>query len=172
MQNEVEVMRIIRVPPMGALVVHADGERYKQLTAVNNEMTRRRLLAAIGELVTFAGGYDALVEAGLAPPLANATPASAPVVDHGQELEAPGLQEIPDMPAPAGGNLVSEIDLILQRHLATDERLAQRSIHLRQPPGQLLQIVVDGRVYEHPNDIEDPHVKAVLKQALKEWESR
>jgi hypothetical protein len=67
-------------------------------------------------------------------------------------------------------NLVDEIDAILQKHVAADSTLASRSIRLQQPPDGLLQIVVDGSVYEHPNDIEDAGVRRVLKQALKEWE--
>lgn len=208
MQNEVEVMRAIRVPPMGALVVHADNGRFKHIRDVRNEQTRQRLLAAIGELVSFAGGYDALVEAGVAPHISAPQAAdSDPSGENDAELErrraafleqlernaAGGTMSDPrenpalpgtltdasptgaglDTSAPAGGiNLVAAIDRILQKHVATNEQLARRTIHLRQSPGQALQIVVDNKVYEHPNDIEDEEVRRVLKQALREWETR
>ena len=92
-------------------------------------------------------------------------------VDDGREVSAKPGSEQPASGQP-GVNLVGEIDSILQKHVIANARLAHRSIHLRQPPGGLLQIVVDDRVYEHPNDIEDDDVRQILKQALKEWESR
>ncbi|MDX1686341.1 MAG: hypothetical protein R3248_00025 [Candidatus Promineifilaceae bacterium] len=69
MRNEIEVMRVIRVPPMGKLVIEAGGQRLEKLQEVQSDKVRQRVLAAIGELITFAGGYRALENAGLAPPL-------------------------------------------------------------------------------------------------------
>ncbi len=69
MRDEIEVMRVIRVPPMGKLVIEAGGERLEKLQEVQSDKVRQRVLAAIGELITFAGGYRALENAGLAPPL-------------------------------------------------------------------------------------------------------
>lgn len=201
MQNEIEVMRVLRTPPMGSLVVIADGRRLKLLASVKDETVRRRILAAIGELIDFAGGYDALVREGLAPPLTTtAAASSAPAGEAVEELtseqdaflnrlerelrqstlpETGSLTADPtiisvDMneTATPGVNLVADIDQILQRHVAESKALAHRSIHLRQTPGELLQIVVDGSVYKHPNDIEDARVRDVLKRALKEWEAR
>jgi hypothetical protein len=76
--------------------------------------------------------------------------------------------------APESGqvNLVAQIDAILQKHVAASDLLAHRSIHLRQTQGDHLQIIVDGEVYHHPNDIEDEGVKRALKRALQEWETR
>ena len=206
MQNEVEVMRVVRVPPMGSLVVHAGGKQLKHLSSADNEKVKHRLMAAIGELVTFAGGYDALVEAGVAPPLAPAatdvaansdaegelTVQQAAFLDQlerelkstvapedlppGVTVNAPelqiGIDNGGEVGMQRGVNLVGEIDTILQKHVIANAQLAHRNIHLRQPPGGLLQIVVDDRVYEHPNDIEDDDVRQVLRRALKEWESR
>lgn len=201
MQNEIEIMRVLRTPPMGSLVVLADGKRLKLLASVKDDTLRRRILAAVGELIDFAGGYDALVREGVAPPLPTTAAASTtPVEDAGEELtseqdaflnqlqrelrestlpETGSLTGDPAAPqidaneiATPGVNLVAEIDQILQRHVQGSDELAHRSIHLRQTPGELLQIVVDGRVYKHPNDIEDVRVRDVLKRALKEWEAR
>lgn len=203
MENEVEVMRVIRVSPMGALTVHADGARYTQIGTVKSDKVRQRMLAAIGELVSFAGGYDALVNAGVAPALPSPNSAgAASTVDEEEELrrkQAAFLDQLersargnvaPDLyqsgimfgeggrPTLVGDsseapvNLVSEIDLILQRHLAANDQLAQRSVRLSQTQGERLQIVVDGKVFHHPNEIEDEDVKQALKQALREWEAR
>lgn len=69
MRNEIEVMRVIRVPPMGKLVIEAEGQRLETLHEIQSDKVKQRVLAAIGELITFAGGYRALENAGLAPPL-------------------------------------------------------------------------------------------------------
>ena len=70
MQNEVEIMRVLRVPPMGKLVVSFNGQRYESIAELSEENVRQLMQAAIGELITFAGGYQTLVDAGVAPSLA------------------------------------------------------------------------------------------------------
>lgn len=69
MRNEIEVMRVMRVPPIGKLVVQVGNQRLQSLADVKDESLKRRLMAAIGELIVFAGGYDTLLDAGVAPPL-------------------------------------------------------------------------------------------------------
>jgi hypothetical protein len=70
MDNEIEVMRVVRVPPMGKLVVEVNGHRFERLADIPNAPLRQRLLAAVGELIVFADGYKKLVDAGVAPPIA------------------------------------------------------------------------------------------------------
>lgn len=209
MLKEIEVMRVVRVPPMGKLLVEVSGSRLESLAEVENDQMRQRLLTAIGELVSFAGGYQELLEAGVAPPLQTPSPSSeaddapdeflterqARFLDslerqlkaasrEGSEtgpldvdtlLEdepvAPVEPEATPKPEPAL-NLVAEIDAILQKHLSADPKLANRYIHLEQPPGGVLQVVVDGERYDRPTDIDDPDIRLVLKKALKEWENR
>ncbi|MGH2536433.1 MAG: hypothetical protein ACRDHL_03475, partial [Candidatus Promineifilaceae bacterium] len=76
MEPEVEIMRVVRVPPMGQLRVAIGDTRHEQLESIADPGERQRALAAIAELVVFAGGYDKLVQAGLAPPAV--APAGAP----------------------------------------------------------------------------------------------
>ncbi len=202
MRDEIEVMRVLRTPPLGKLLVSAGGVRLSSLSEVQDPALRQRLLAAIGELIVFAGGYNQLSEAGVAPPLEGATPArpaDAPLTAEQEaflsslerELKAtvskdkdkgtlPGAQTAADLSRQldmleAEGssiNLVADIDRILQRRLAAEPSLAGRSIHLEQPPDGPLRIRVDNRIYEHPRDIEDATVRLILRQALAEWESR
>lgn len=209
MLKEIEVMRVVRVPPMGKLVVEVRGSRLDSLAEVQNDQIRQRLMTAIGELVSFAGGYQVLLEAGVAPPLQ--TPSPSPAAEDApdeflterqarfldsleMELKAASRQGsetgpldvdtlLEDEPVASVEpettlepeptlNLVAEIDAILQKHLSAEPELADRSIHLEQPPGGVLQVVVDGERYDRPTDIDDPDIRLVLKKALKEWESR
>jgi hypothetical protein len=200
MRDEIEVMTVIRIPPLGKLVVEAGAARFQSLEEVHEEALRRRLLAAIGELVVFAGGYDRLLVEGVAPP------ASAPAGQRQaeptltaeqeaflssleQELRATarrGPSRIPDARSAEEYNaqldelisdrspedVVANINFILQRHLEREPELAGRTIRLEQPPDDALRIRVDDRSYLQPADIEDATIRRVLRQALMEWEQR
>jgi len=202
MREEMEVMTVIRVPPLGKLVVAVGEARYQSLTEVGDEALRRRLLAAVGELVVFAGGYDRLMMEGLAPPAntpAGPRPAEAQLTAEQeaflasleQELKAtarrtPSPGRLPDarsaeelnaqldelMTERSPDNVIANIDLILQRHLEREPELTSRTIRLEQPPDGPLRIRVDGQVYLHPGEIEDATVRRVLREALMEWERR
>ncbi|MCB0037437.1 MAG: hypothetical protein KDE51_25575 [Anaerolineales bacterium] len=71
MDKAVEIMRIVRIPPVGKLVVEIQGKRFFSLAEISDPKARQMVLAALGELVVFAGGYQEIVDAGFAPPLAN-----------------------------------------------------------------------------------------------------
>lgn len=203
MRNEIEVMRILRVPPMGKLVIQVGNRRLESLAEVRDESVRRRLVTAIGELIIFAGGYEQLVETGVAPPPAAAVSDAGPAAPAEEEALTPEqeaflnslekelratieaappkkasvddipVQLEPPEPTTAGPpNLVAEIDKILQKHLAGDPSLQDRSIHLEQPRAGVLQIRVDNRYYQHPKEIEDANVRQAIKKALQEWETR
>lgn len=203
MQQEIEVMRVLRTPPLGKLVVALKDQRYKQLSEVTDPHQKQMLLAAIGELVDFVGGYQELVKAGVAPDLAFVAKQqqSETQTDTMREEQArflarleaerdavkktpppqpkfpvlsglrPSIQPQPGTPG-SKLSLVEQIDAILQRHIASDPALAERSIHLAQAANGGLQIEVDGRIYQRPRDIEDRQIQLIIKRALKEWESR
>ena len=77
MKQEIEMMRVLRVPPLGKLVIEANEERYASLAEVANPKIRQRILAAIGELVDFSGGYNVLENAGIVPQLTPPAPKQA-----------------------------------------------------------------------------------------------
>lgn len=76
MDKPVEIMRIIRVPPMGKLVVQIGKRQFVSLDEIDNPKARQIILAALGELVSFGGGYEQIVDAGFAPPLVPPAPAA------------------------------------------------------------------------------------------------
>ena len=198
MNKEVEVMRVLRVPPMGKLVVEFKGERYENISEVDAENVSRLLLTAVGELVTFAGGYQNLVDEGLAPELEVPTASSAADSEEAPEsltekqarfistLEAsrdavkvekkkastalPGIQRVNTTPSNALSP-VEQIDAILQSYIEADPELSNHKIHLVQHPAGGLQINVDSQSYQHPREIEDEKIQMVIKKAIKEWEA-
>jgi hypothetical protein len=192
MKQEVEVLRVLREPPLGKLVVEFRGNRYNNISEVAEENVRRFLLTAAGELVAFSGGYQMLVAEGVAPPVAPTAGQAAEGESLSEQqarflasLEAgkvatvvekkvpsilPGISKPNPTPSQAL-NPVGQIDAILQRYLAADPELADRSIHLRQHPAGGLQIDVDGQSYQRPREIEDQRIQMLIKKAVKEWES-
>lgn len=198
MQNEIEVMRVLRMPPMGKLVVSFNNERYESINDISQANVRQLMQAAIGELILFAGGYQNLVDAGVAPPLAARSAATA--TDQNQDEEAvrfvsnleqerdavisakpkPNISLLANLrPRPARNeasankmmSLVEQVDAILQRYLRTEPDLAERKIHLVQDASGGLIIDVDGKRYSRPREIDDPRIQLMIKKALKEWEA-
>jgi hypothetical protein len=212
MISELEVMRVLRLPPRGKLVVEIGNRRYEQLSQIEDLALRQRATAAVGELIDFAGGYQVLVDAGVAPaPILNSPTAgkTGPLDDEElrrrqeeflesleRERDAlkmaasalkrrPAIPLITPKPLPennpiptrvegpeAKPTLVEQIDAVLQKYLAVDSSLANRSIHLEQAPGGGLRICVDGRHFQRPGDIEERAIQLALKMALKEWEGQ
>jgi hypothetical protein len=193
MDREIEVLRVLRVPPLGRLEVARGENRYQQLADLTDPAARQLVLAAIGELVVFAGGYDVLVEAGMAPPAARPA-APAPVSDAEEQaqflarleqerdatLEATQsgvaraglLRRRPKPAAPAPLDIVTEIDALLQAQLAADPTLKGRAVRLASAPAGGLRIEVDGRSYERPDQVEDAAVRQAIGAALRAWEAR
>lgn len=193
MNKEVEVMHVLRVPPIGKLVVEFNKQRYENISDVSEENVSRLLLTAVGELITFVGGYEKLVAEGLAPPI------TAPGAVNPEEslsekqarfianlemsreatkkekkappsLAMPGIPRVSSTPS-ASLSPVQQIDEILQRYIAADPELAHRSIHLVQHPAGGLQIDIDSQSYQRPSEIEDQRVQILIKKAIKEWEA-
>ncbi len=79
MRKEIALMQILRVPPLGKLVVEVNDQRYQDVAEISDEQVKRLILAAIGELVNFAGGYGTLVDAGLAPAIETPQTPQTPV---------------------------------------------------------------------------------------------
>ncbi|MBE7529160.1 MAG: hypothetical protein HND44_00050 [Chloroflexi bacterium] len=192
MKKEVEVMRVLRVPPMGKLVVEFRGNRYENIAQVSEEKVKRFLLTAVGELMAFSGGYQTLVDEGLAPPIITSDSKTQSDESLSEQqarflasLEASrdalkaekkrisslsGISHVSAAPSSAL-NPVEQIDRILQQYVEADPALSGRSIHLVQHPAGGLQIDVDGKRYQRPSEIDDQRIQILIKKAIKEWEA-
>ena len=182
MDNELEIMRILRVPPNGQLVAELKGNRYEAITDLKNPKNRQLILAAVGELITFVGGYKALEDAGVAPPLTPQTQQKSLEEQRAEfmaSMQAGGstsaVATATDLPVDNEVNelpIVEQIDAVLQKHLLNDANLQHRSIHLIDNQKGGIHIKIDGQVYTHPKKIEDKRIQLLIKGAIKEWESK
>ncbi len=195
MRRELDVMRVLRVPPLGKLVIEVGTARYESLAEITDEKTKRVLLAAIGELINFAGNYEALVEAGVAPPSESSKTASQePPLEQRQAeflarleserdalkgtpplnptLAAPSPTVVAEIPSVQRELSVAEqIDAILQQFIAADPEMANRSVHLIPNPSGGILIEVDGTMYQKPGDIPEQPIQLLIKRAVKKWDS-
>ncbi|MGQ9601006.1 MAG: hypothetical protein ACUVWZ_16560 [Anaerolineae bacterium] len=67
---------------------------------------------------------------------------------------------------------VDEIEDILQEFIRTSVVPVDKPAHVHTGPDGALEIEVDGRVYERPDDVPDPVVRGLIKAAVEEWERR
>lgn len=103
-----------------------------------------------------------------------------------EEMELPLMQRLRSSffgsanPAPQSSQLmnlatsgpilkVDEVDSILQAELAQLTNPPRASI--RSGPTGLIEIVVDGRVFERIDDVPDPTVRQLMKDAVHRWEA-
>lgn len=182
MDNEMVVMAVTRIPPMGKLVVDALGERYTSIDDVGDDGVQRMLSAAIAELVVFAGGYEKLVQSGLAPPVASGTVVPEAPADRQAAFEATVQQQLNELlvesPPAAGGkidveeplSIPDQINPLIEKHLAADPQLAGHKARLQQDLHGNLTVICDGKIYERPDLIEDPAIRKAIRAALSEWD--
>lgn len=193
MENEVEVMRVVRVPPRGDLVIWVGADRYQHISNINDNVLKRRVLAAIGELIVFADGYEALVEAGSAPPLTTGIENEKSELERQRaaflaslERERNTMQaaesQVPGSVQPAGTqeaeataeigslSIAEMINPFISKHLAAEPKLAGRSMRLETDPNGSLSIIVDDKTYRRPEEIEDLEMRRILRASLKEWD--
>ena len=145
MQNEIEVMRVLRVPPMGKLVVSFNGQRYESIAELSEANVRQLMQAAIGELITFAGGYQKLVDAGVAPPLtqpASVRPSLTPSVEE-ETAEAERfvnrMEEERDVLKTSGPKPSPSLLTNLRRRPASNEASANKMLSLVEQVDAILQ---------------------------------
>lgn len=201
MNKEINVMQILRTPPLGKLEVVVGRERYRSIADVSNGNQKRLIMAAVGELISFCGGYQQLADAGFAPALdkspamaKQAPPQTKEQADFlaAMEAETQALRETPPAPKPSLVNsmrpkpkpapllvkedeppsIVMQIDAILQKHVQSTPAIAGRAIHLEHDLEGSIQINVDGEVFRKPAEIGDPSIQICIKNALKEWNSK
>jgi len=152
-----------------------DGIRMNDKTALKPEQ-QQRLLALVLDLRPWLETTRPVAPKPepAQPPLRPATTAPAVVAQAPapvqQTLKKNGTQadEKPE-PAPVLDSIIQQIDKVLQEKLATSA-FKERGIELVEGPGGIV-IVKDGvNNYEGLEAVPDPEVKALIRQAVSDWE--
>ncbi|MCA9965732.1 MAG: hypothetical protein KC423_15880, partial [Anaerolineales bacterium] len=67
-------------------------------------------------------------------------------------------------------NIVDELNTILQKRLQEEPKLNGRLLKIVRAAAGDLRIEADGKSYQRPEELTDPVLKELLRQALAEWE--
>lgn len=153
----------------GKLQFELDGAQVMGDTLTASQ--RKRLIDLITRLRPWIEGH---APAPTPPPPApkpapvTALPSVAPAVT---ARTAPSAPPIPKMEPSAPQTMVGQIDAILQEKLA-DSPLAHQGIKLEESSEGGVTVVVGMQRYAGVNEVSDPHIQALLRAAIAEWEKR
>jgi hypothetical protein len=169
-------LRIGHAPANGALVIELDGRRYRQLSDLPSEESRRQVLAIIGELTVFAQGLAVPAQTSQpATPAPNeflkqlSTAASAPAPLKSYSL-IESLRTPTPKPAPMPIGIAGQVEQILQQQLADNPTLRGWSIHIVTAPDGSLQLTVEGQSLPWPDGVPDGPVRDAVQKAIRVWE--
>ena len=156
--GSIEVLRAWRAPD-GRIRLGMDGQKLDQTEALNPDQ-RRRLVKLVVDLRPW---LEAPAPASAAPAPAAPGPAETPAV-------RPAPVKAGTKPAPlAPKSLVEQINDVLQAKLA-GSAFAGQEIELSEGPLGAIVVTVGANQYDSLDAVADPEVKALIKQAVADWE--
>jgi hypothetical protein len=185
-----ELLRVSRTKA-GELVVFVQSRHYHHLRGITDRKVGRETVEAINTVQEFAAGLlptsqRTSPQASPASPQPAVTPGAPRAEQKGPARRArrpstpPPLPEKPvagrGAPARKPGNLldpltfVEDIDELVKRRIQERPDLAGRFVHLEASPGGGIRIYVDRQVFEGVGDVTDPQVRAIIQDAIREWE--
>jgi len=195
-----EVMRVLRDPSGGRVLVEVDGRRYEHLREIEDAQVGRRVLWAIADLVRFTGGMatnprvvrnasegvawqEDLAKSALKEP-SPWTPTTPALADAGADGNSPtslgrAIREFfqrGQSPAPSSGItpawFIDQIEVILQAKLKALDVPLPYEVHVSAGPDQRLQIRIGDELYGSVDEVPDPRNRALIQAAVEEWEKR
>ncbi len=180
--EDVEYFLGLKRSKSGKWEVHVQGRRYAALAAIPDANVRAEVLAALRSLASFARDY---VQQRQREEEAMSRPASSSAREGVRAASPPGVGAGPTRPqepltrrvaSPSAMiptiDLAHEIGEIVDELLIASPSLQGRSVKLTNLPGGGISIAVDGAVYREVDEIPDPEIRALIRQATKEWERR
>lgn len=197
---ELELLSLWYDPLNQKIIVKIDGQRFEHISQVKDRGIGRRILEAAAALLHFTGGIIATatgtkampapeVKLTILPPNKSVRPVPNPVEMQtqadgvasapaglpsatppawGTRRKEDALEEKPVVVASPSFNLADEIDAIVQEKL----KLAQNAttVKIATGPDGMISIRVGSNYYSSVDDVEDPAVRTIIKEAIKEWE--
>jgi hypothetical protein len=169
--SEQELLRVLRTSKDG-LAVYAQGQRYRHLREIADPQVGRETVEALQAVLAFAEGW---LPAPSRPPVQPAP--REPTVDEAIFLERLRRGDVFSPRSPPGPSLlepvipVEHINDLVQERLREQPDLARRRICLTTEVNGSLRIYVGQQAFETVDDIPEPAVRALIRDAIREWES-
>jgi len=178
--GERELLRVSRTEN-DELAVFVQGQHHRHLREIADPQVGRETIQAIKAVLEFSKDWLPAIRQPAAPST------SSPEIGADQETflaqsPPPASKKLPGLltslqtqtpsnlldPLP----LVDEIDDLVQQRLQKQPGLATRHIRLTTGTAGGLRVYVDQQAFDAVDDISDPQVKAIIQDAIREWESR
>mgnify|MGYP000989549691 CR=1 FL=1 len=193
-----EVLRVLRQALTGRVQVEIGGRRFSQLSDVDDAAVRQGLLVTLRDLQEFAG-LSALPAGAANPPLSAPAPAVDAATPAADPAAAPSLNALPLPPKPAAPanppplriptmnpfkqmqvlreigeppapqSIADQIDEVLQ-HLTAGTPFAARNLRVSSGPRGNVVFEADGQTCNAIDDLPDPAVQSVFREAIRQWE--
>jgi hypothetical protein len=181
--GERELLRVVRTGS-DRLNVVVHGRRYHHLREITDSRTGYETVEALKAVLGFAEGWlPALVDATLRPARETPSGDQEAFLKHLRQNDTSSGSGIagpidwlrkPISSSPSAGPLrtpAEQIDDAIQRRLRKRPELAGQSIRLSTGPDGGLRIHVGLQVYDAVDDVPDPQARALIQEAIREWEA-
>lgn len=188
---ELELLSVLFNPVTQKVVVKIDGQYFDHISQVKDRVLGRRILETVAALLHFTGGIIATASGTKAFPVPEVKLTALPPVNSAPapHAEAPTQtvsafagatparptlpkktlpEEKPVAPASTTFNLADEIDAIVQEKLKVAQNATM--VKIATGPDGMISIRVGINYYSSVDDVEDPAVRTIIKEAIKEWE--
>jgi hypothetical protein len=169
-KGEQELLCVSRTSK-GGLAVSVQGQRYGHLREIKDPQVGRETVEALKAVLAFAEGW--LPTARETPP--QPAPRNAAVDEEAflEQLRRSNLFSA-DTPAPVSQPEplipVEQIDELVQKRLQEHPDLTEQRVHLTTEADGNLYIYVGQQTFEAVGDIPDPNIRALIQDAIREWE--
>jgi hypothetical protein len=170
--GERELLRISRTKK-DDLAIFVQGQRYRHLREIKDPQVGRETIEALKVMLAFSEGW--LPTSRQAPPQPEPA-AQKSTVDEEAFLERLRRSDLFSVGSPARSSQpaplipVKRINDLVQERLRERPDLAGRNIHLTTGVDGTLLIYVAQQTFDAVGDIPDPQVRALIQDAIREWE--
>ena len=182
-----EILRVVRDPATGQVIIHIAGKPYTNFRDIQNAaneqafMMAYRLLQAFSENAVAAPRPAEDAKAAL-PQAEPAQP--SPVAYRAAELPPPELPSMQPLrqfrkmrgkQPPATTYVIKSITEQIEDHLQDKiarTPLARRGVHVRSELQGTAVFLLDGKAYPSVDEVPDPEVRQVIREAISEWEKK
>jgi hypothetical protein len=184
---EQELLRVAREPATGQVSIYIAGKPYANFHDIQSPANEQAFMLAFRLLQAFSeNAIVAAPEAGEAEaaPKTAEPPSAAPVVYRAAELPPPELpsmqpfqqfRKLRSKQPPATKFVIKSITEQIEDHLQDKiarTPLARRGVHVRAEPQGNAIFLLEGKAYLAVDDVPDPEVRQVIRDAISEWEKK
>ena len=168
--GEQELIRVSRTEK-GKLAIFVQGQRYRHLREITDPQVGRETIEAIKAVMAFAEGW--------LPASRHVSPQPPPGASDADEeaflerLRQTDLFSTRGLPKPTASEPlipVEAINELVQQRLKERPNLADRHINMTTEADGRLRIYVGPRSFESVDEIPEPAVRALIQDAIREWE--